>query len=148
MQKEGKTPLTRTITNFVSIAPVTLEVTEQVNLDDDSILHLILWEKNRCQDIGPAMIFQILGVRVLFLVAIHKCHLGKMIFPRIVIEPDMLFQRKNNTFLRNTTNKHCVGHVILTKFKKVGYSGFDDTDVGVIKSAVQSSSKCHVTVIG
>ena len=71
-----------------------------------------------------------------------------MIFPRIVIEPDMLFQRKNNTFLRNTTNKHCVGHVILTKFKKVGYSGFDDTDVGVIKSAVQSSSKCHVTVIG
>ena len=66
-------PLTRTITNFLSNAPVTLEEGEQVNLDDDSILHLILWEKNiRCQDIGPATIFQILEVQALFLMAIQR----------------------------------------------------------------------------
>ena len=65
-------PLPRTITNFLSNAPVTLEEAEQVNLDDDSILHLILWEKNiRCQDIGPA-IFQILEVQALFLMAIQR----------------------------------------------------------------------------
>ena len=66
-------PLPRTITHFLSNAPVTLEEAEQVNLDDDSILHLILWEKNiRCQDIGPAMIFQILEVQALFLMAIQR----------------------------------------------------------------------------
>ena len=68
-----KSHLTRTITNFVSNAPVIFEKAEQVNLNDDSILHLIMWGENiRCQDIGQATIFQILGVQVLFVMAIQS----------------------------------------------------------------------------
>ena len=40
-------------TDFDSNAPLICEVAEHVILDDDSILHLILWEKSiRCLDIG------------------------------------------------------------------------------------------------
>ena len=42
----------RAITKFVSNATVICEETEQVVLNDGFMLHLILWEKNRCQDIG------------------------------------------------------------------------------------------------
>ena len=52
MQKAGISNYSN-ITGFHSNAPVICEEAEQVILDDDSILHLILWEKNiRCLDIG------------------------------------------------------------------------------------------------
>lgn len=78
---------------------------------------------------------------------IHKCRLGKITFPRIVFEPDMLFQVKHNAFLRNTTNKNTVVNVISTEFKKALCKGFDDTDTGVTKLVFQSSWKCLTTVI-
>ena len=52
MQKAKKPPLTRAITDFVTSVPAICEEVEQVVLDGGSISHLILLEKNRCQEIG------------------------------------------------------------------------------------------------
>ena len=52
MQTAEKPPLTRAITKFVSNTTVICEETEEVILNDGFMIHLILWEKNRCQDIG------------------------------------------------------------------------------------------------
>ena len=45
-------------------------------------------------------------------------------------------------------DKQCVVNVISTEFKKVGCNRIDNTDIGVIKLVIQSSLKCHITVIG
>ena len=57
----------------------------------------------------------------------------------------MLFQDKNDGFLRNIVNKHCVISVILTELKKPGCNTFhlnDDPDIGITKLSVQNSLKC------
>ena len=51
---------------------------------------------------------------------------------------DMLFQGKNDAFLRNTANKHRVINVILTELKKPGFNAFHlyngaDTDITKVK---------------
>ena len=61
---------------------------------------------------------------------------------------DMLFQDKNDEFLKNTTNKHRVFNVILTEPEKPGCKAFhlyDDADV--TKLSVQSSWKYLITQI-
>ena len=51
---------------------------------------------------------------------------------------DMLFQGKNDAFLRNTANKHRVINIILTEFKKPGFNAFHlynggDIDITKVK---------------
>ena len=49
---------------------------------------------------------------------------------------DMLFQGKNDAFIRSTTNKHRVINVILTEFKKPGCNAFrlyDGSDIDITK---------------
>ena len=61
---------------------------------------------------------------------------------------DMLFQSKNDAFLRNTSNKHLVINVILTELKKAGCNAlhlYDDADTDITKLNVQSSLKCLIT---
>ena len=56
----------------------------------------------------------------------------------------MLFQRKQNAFLRNTANKHRVTHVTLTELMKPGCNSFhlyDNAAIGTTKLSVQSSLK-------
>ena len=52
----------------------------------------------------------------------------------------MLFQRKQNAFLRNTANKHRVTHVTLTELMKPGCNSFhlyDNAAIGTTKLSVQ-----------
>ena len=61
--------------------------------------------------------------------------MGKRIFPRIVLELKMLFQIKNNAFLKDTANKHHVINDVSTEFKKAGCNAFhssDDADIDII----------------
>ena len=51
---------------------------------------------------------------------------------------DMLFQGKNDAFIRNTANKHRVINIILTELKKPGFNAFHlhngaDTDITKVK---------------
>ena len=60
----------------------------------------------------------------------------------------MLFQGKNDAFLRNTANKHRVINVILTELKKPEFNAFhlyEDTDIDITKLRVKSSLKCLIT---
>ena len=63
----------------------------------------------------------------------------------------MLFQGKNDTFLRSTANKHRVINFILTEFRKPGCNAFhlyDGADIDITKlKCSQSSLKCFVTEI-
>ena len=75
--KAVKPPLTAAITDFVSDAPVICEKAEQIVFDGGSILYLILREKKHIYDkiqnwSTPVTLFQILGVLMLFLVAIQR----------------------------------------------------------------------------
>ena len=103
----------RAITKFVSNATVICEERDQVVLNDGFILHLILWEKNRCQDIGlkntSYVIWNFRSANTVFddypknlttMDNTHKCRLRKRTYPRIVFELNMLFQGKKNAFLR------------------------------------------------
>ena len=56
---------------------------------------------------------------------------------------DVLFQDKNDAFLRSTANKHRSINIILTEFEKPGCKTFhlyDDTDIDIAKLSVQSSN--------
>ena len=49
---------------------------------------------------------------------------------------DMLFQRNNNAFLRNTVNKHCLIDVTLTELMKPRcnvFHSYDDAAIGKVK---------------
>ena len=64
---------------------------------------------------------------------------------------DMLFQGKNDAFLRNIANKHRVINTILTELKKSGFNAFHlhngaATDITKVQS-VQSSLKCFIIEI-
>ena len=62
----------------------------------------------------------------------------------------MLFQDKNDTFLRNTANKHHAINVIPTELEKPGCKAFhlyDDADIDITKLSVQISLKCLITEI-
>lgn len=81
----------------------------------------------------------------------HKRRVGKGISPRLEFEPDMLFQAKKDVFLSNIANKQSIINVISTEHKKAGcyvIHSNDDTDVGIVKLAVQSSLEYPTTVIG
>ena len=63
---------------------------------------------------------------------------------------DMLFQYKNDALLSNTANKYRAINVILTELEKPGCKTFhlyDDADIDISKSSVQSSLKCLITEI-
>ena len=54
----------------------------------------------------------------------------------------MLFQGKNDVFLRNIANKHHVINVVLTELKKSGCNAFhlyDDAGIDITKFSVQNS---------
>ena len=71
MEKAEKPPLARAITYFVSNANLIGEEVEQVIFDGCSILHLIYKIQAIVQAKSiPSTLFQILGVLVLFLIAI------------------------------------------------------------------------------
>ena len=60
----------------------------------------------------------------------------------------MLFQGKNDGFLRNIANKHLVISVILTELKKPGCNAvhlYDDPDIGITKLSIQNSLKCLIS---
>ena len=62
----------------------------------------------------------------------------------------MLFQHKNDVFLRNAANKHRAINIILTELEKPGCKAFylyDDADIDITKLSVQSSLKCLITEI-
>ena len=62
----------------------------------------------------------------------------------------MLFQGKNDAFLRGTANKHRISNVTSTKLKRGGcraFHSYDDADIDIIKIVVQSSLKCLITLI-
>ena len=63
----------------------------------------------------------------------------------------MLFQGKNDAFLRSTANKHRVINFILTEFRKPSCNAFhlyDGADIHITKvKCLQSSLKCFVTEI-
>ena len=46
---------------------------------------------------------------------------------------DMLFQGKNDAFLRNTANKHRLMNVKLTELKKPGFNLYDGADIDITK---------------
>ena len=46
---------------------------------------------------------------------------------------DMLFQGKNDAFLRNTANKHRLMNVKLTELKKPGFHLYDGADIDITK---------------
>ena len=79
---------------------------------------------------------------------IHKCHLGKRVFPTIAFEPNMPFQGKKNAFIRNTANQNCIVNVISTKLKKVGCNRFDGADIGILKLVLQSYLRGLIAAIG
>ena len=151
MQTAEKPPLTRAITKFVSNATVIYEETEEVILNDGFILHLILWEKNRCQDIGlkytnyviwnfwkASVVFGDYTKNLTTSDNSNKCHLGKKTYPS-VLEPDMIFQGKKNAFLRNTANKHRVINIISTELRKAGcysFHSYDNADLDIINLVV------------
>ena len=63
---------------------------------------------------------------------------------------DMLFQGKNDAFLRNFANKHRVINIILTELKKPGLNAFHyimDLTLILQKLSVQSSLKCFIIQI-
>ena len=63
---------------------------------------------------------------------------------------DILFQGKNDAFLRNTANKRLVINVILAKPMKPKGNAFhlyDDADIDITKLNVQSSLECLITEI-
>ena len=63
---------------------------------------------------------------------------------------DMLFQDKNDPFLRNVANKHCTINVILTELEKPGCRAlhlYDDADIDISKLSVQRFLKCLITEI-
>ena len=78
----------------------------------------------------------------------HKCRLGKRTYPRVVFEPDMLFQGKKDPFLRKTANKHRVFNVISTELRKEGcyaFQSYDNADLDIINLVDKSSLKCLMT---
>ena len=73
IQKESP-PITRATANFVCNTPVIWEV-EQVVFDGGSMLNLIFWEKHQFAGYMTEVqqvFFSILGVALLFLMAIQK----------------------------------------------------------------------------
>ena len=63
---------------------------------------------------------------------------------------DMLFQGKNDAFLRNIANKHRVINVILTELKKPGCNAFhlhDGADTYINKVKYSKSLKYFITEI-
>ena len=63
---------------------------------------------------------------------------------------NIIFQDKNDVFLRNTANKHRAINVILSKLRKPGCKTFvlyDNTDIDITILNVQSSLKCLITEI-
>ena len=62
----------------------------------------------------------------------------------------MLFQGKNDVFLRNIANKHHVINVVLTELKKPGCNAFhlyDDAGIDITKFSVQNSLACLISKI-
>ena len=62
----------------------------------------------------------------------------------------MLFEEKNDAFLRNTANKHHAINVILTELEKPWFKVFhlyDNADIDITKLSVQSSFKYLITEI-
>ena len=146
MKKEEKPPIARAITDFVSNAPIICEGAEQVVFDGGSILHLIMQKKNiRCQDAGLKYTsYVISNFRSVSVVCDGYPETLKHNWWLQEMPLDMLFQRKQNAFLRNTANKHRVTHVTLTELMKPGCNSFhlyDNAAIGTTKLSVQSSLK-------
>ena len=62
----------------------------------------------------------------------------------------MLFEEKNDAFLRNTANKHHAINVTLTELEKPWSKVFhlyDNSDIDITKLSVQSSFKYLITEI-
>ena len=60
----------------------------------------------------------------------------------------MLFQGKNDGFLRNIANKHHVINFVLTELKKPGCNAFhlyDDAGTDITKFSVQNSLTCLIS---
>ena len=60
----------------------------------------------------------------------------------------MLFQGKNDGFLRNIANKHHVINFVLTELKKPGCNAFhlyDDAGIDITKFSVQNSLTCLIS---
>ena len=129
--------LKRTITKFVSNATLICEETEQVVLNDGFILHLILWEKNKCQDIGMKytsyIIWNFRSASVIFddcpknlttTDNTHKCRLRKRTYPRVVLSTTCHFKEKRMHFSGTLSINIVLLMLYLLDVRKVGGTRF------------------------